>query len=85
MYEKIPETTLESINLYVTDGVDPGGFVVSVLENDLKESFARADLDNRAAMFEIVNYCYNRIPSTCWGSPDRVDAWMVDKAKNRKG
>lgn len=72
----IPERTRASIDRYVADHVEPGGFVRAVLENNLKESFGRADSENREALFDIVCYCYNEVPLNCWGSPDRVQKWL---------
>jgi hypothetical protein len=71
-----PASVIESLQLYVKERVPPGDFLYAVLTNDLRESFGRADEDNRAAMFEIVSYCYNRIPANCWGSRERVQAWL---------
>ena len=73
----------ESFSSYIIDGIEPGGFLMAVLENDLKESFGRADLENRAHLFEIVSYCYNMVPSTCWGSPEIVKKWI--KLRREKG
>lgn len=76
-YEGIPDTTIEALARYVNDKIPPGGFLLAVLENDLKEAFGRADIWNRGALHSIVSYLYNEVPSTCWGSPDRVRAWLV--------
>ena len=72
-----PCDIVESLQRYVDHGVPTGSFLQAVLENDLKESFARADDDNRDALFEIVNHCYNEIPGNCWGSPEKVEAWLA--------
>ena len=72
----IPECTLDGIKRYVEDRIPPGGFLTSVLENDLTESFGRADKENREALYEIVGYVYNKIPSVCWGSPEKVEKWL---------
>ena len=66
----------ESLDRYVNNKVSPGSFLLAVLQNDLKESFSRADHINRNRLFEIVSYCYNNIPETCWGSPEKVHAWL---------
>ena len=72
----IPERTLDGIRRYVEDRIPPGGFLTAVLENNLKESFARADDENLVTIFELVSYIYNRIPFMCWGSPETVDKWL---------
>ncbi len=76
-YLEVPQSTIRGIARYVEHGIPPGGFLTAVLENNLKESFARADEYNRRAMFDIVMLLYNYAPSNCWGSPERVAAWML--------
>jgi hypothetical protein len=71
-----PEDIVETLQRYVTHRVHTGGFLHAVLANDLRESFARADDVNRHCLFEIVSYCYNNIPSKCWGSYEAVDDWL---------
>jgi len=77
-YSLIPEMTLASITNYVERRVPPSSFLQAVLSNNLRESFACADENNRAAMFEIVSYCYWKIPADCWGSPEKVAAYLRD-------
>lgn len=72
----IPQSTLDGINAYVREGIPTGGFLYAVLTNDLSGAFGRADQENTAAMREIVAYVYNKIPSACWGSPEKVSAWL---------
>lgn len=73
-----------SIRAYADEGRPTGGFLRAVLSNDLKEAFGRADEENQAAMLEIVQYCYNEIPSVCWGSPEAVTSWLERKHKERE-
>lgn len=72
----IPERTKQTIDDYVKHGWKPGGFVHSVLANDLMQSFGRADDENQAAMLSIVTYVYNEIPTCCHGSYAAVEAWL---------
>lgn len=82
-YAKIRPEIIESIRAYADEGRPTGGFLRAVLSNDLKESFGRADDGNQATMFEIVSYCYNEIPSDCWGSPETVKEWLKKKRVER--
>ncbi len=75
-YAVIPQSTIGGLARYVEQGIPPGGFLTAVLENNLKESFARADDDNIRAMHKIVMLIYNHIPGNCWGSREEVDAWL---------
>ena len=72
----IPPATLAGITAYVEHHRPPGGFLRAVLENDLREAFGRADSENTRAMGEIVAYLYNHVPSLCWGSAAKVEAWL---------
>lgn len=73
----IPERTKDAINRYVADHCHTGGFLEAVLSNNLRQSFARSDKENRLALFEIVTYCWNEIPFICWGTPEKVQAWLA--------
>jgi hypothetical protein len=79
----IKQTTLDELNRYVVGHIPTGDFLKAVLSNNLVESFARADDENLQPMFEIIKYCYNEIPSTCWGSPEKVEAWVEDGNKKQ--
>ncbi len=78
-YSSIRPDIIESILDYVRERVPPGDFLRAVLENNLKESFQRADEDNIRNMFEIVQFIYNEIPASCWGSPEKVKEWLREK------
>lgn len=73
----MPRETKEAIDRYVKDHLEPGGFLYAVLCNDLRGAVDEADGVNRHALFEIVKYLYNHCPSTCWGSEERVVAWLA--------
>jgi hypothetical protein len=47
------------------------------------ESFGRADIENKATLFEICSYVYNELPSSCHGSPEIVKEWLV-KIREKK-
>lgn len=75
-YTKVPPLTLKSIDRYARERIPPGGFLRAVLKNDLRMAVAKADNRNRKALWDIVRYCMNEIPSKCWGSPEVVKEWM---------
>lgn len=76
----IPEYTKDALERYIQDRFEPGGFLMAVLSNDLKDAFGRADINNREAMFHIVSYLYNDAPANCWGSPEKVAQWLEAKS-----
>jgi hypothetical protein len=77
-----PQHTIECIDNYVKHRLHPGGFVTAVLCNDLREAIARADHVNIKHLVEIVAYCWNEIPHTCWGSEEKVVNWLSQKGTN---
>jgi hypothetical protein len=72
----IPSHMRDGVSLYVEQGIEPGSFLYSVLSNDLKGSFLRADEMNKRAMVQWVEFVYWHLPSECQGSPEKVDAWI---------
>ena len=75
-YNLCPPLIQASLRRYDDYRIPLGDFLLAVLSNNLKEAFMTADDDNRAALLHIVAYCYYRIPSPCWGSPDNVRNWL---------
>jgi len=70
---------------YLEDGMLPGGFLQAVLKNDLAESFARADLESQAALFDIVGWLNTECPSTAWGNEEKVKAWALGRSSPADG
>jgi hypothetical protein len=75
-YGKIPQHMLEDLNRYVTEHVLSGNFLYALLSNDLSQSFSHADSETIAAMYDYVQYVYNYMPIQCWGSKEKVNAWI---------
>lgn len=75
-YHLIRNDMLIAINRFALLHEKKGGFLMAVFSNDLREAIARADGDNRVVMLQILGYCHNEIPSPCWGSPEKVKAWL---------
>ena len=75
-YLDAPIHILDSINHYVEHGLRPGGFVTAVLSNDLAGAFNAADTDAEAGLRDILKYVRWEIPSLCWGSRTKVEAWL---------
>ena len=74
------QATLDDLNRYVEHRVPTGGFLTAVLENNLLEAVGRAGHDNIRDLVEIVSHVYNNMPSSCWGSPAKVKAWLEGPA-----
>ena len=70
---------------YVERGYEPGSFLGAVLENNLVEAFGHVDAVNRAAMGAWAQWLWNEAPSSCWGSPAKVAAWIAAAALRKDG
>ena len=75
----IDDSVKDSLDRYVKDYVPTGGFLQAVLENDLMESFGRADSVNQQNMLNILKYLYNHVPMGCRGSKEKVKAWLAKR------
>jgi hypothetical protein len=69
---------------YIVYKNNPGGFLMSVLANDLTEACLRADSINKSLLFEIVSWIYHRAPAECHGSYEKVNNWLDSKYKETK-
>lgn len=72
---RLPEHMREGARKYVEQGIPPGGFLTAVLRNSLYLAFATADETNRARMADYAAFL-ETLPINCWGSRERVDAWI---------
>ena len=70
---------------YEIDRVTPGGFLLAVLQNDLIAAVGKADSENRGRLAEIVAWVYNNVPSCCYGSKAKVEAWLLGETEVDSG
>lgn len=75
-YPGMSDVMRGAVERYLNNGIMPGSFMTAVLENNLKEAFGRADSYNSQNMKDIIGYLYNEIPSSAWGSKERVTQWL---------
>jgi len=80
---RIPDHLREALDAYAERGRPVGGFLTAVLEDSLSRAISCADEISLAALVDIVKYVYNELPSGCWGSRDKVDAWYKQKDRER--
>ena len=73
----VPERIKKAIDLHASEGSPCGSFVTAVLENKLMEAVNRADGECLDNLRDIVLYCYNELPSPCWGSKEEVLLWQA--------
>jgi len=75
--KRLPEHCRGGFLRYLRYGIEPGGFLLAVLANNLREAVGRADETNKRALADYVFVLYNYAPSAAWGSPERVEAWIT--------
>jgi hypothetical protein len=79
---KIPEHMRSGIKMYLLEGIEPGGFLFSVLSNDLKGAFSRADSVNKLHLKDWVEFMVWHLPADAQGSPENVISWMEWASNN---
>jgi hypothetical protein len=74
---KIPEHMREGVVNYVHRGIRPGSFLEAVLCNDLVRAASNADELNACCLYEWAEVLVQELPISCWGSPEKVQAWLT--------
>ena len=77
IYLQLPLATQEGLAGYIEERHHCGHFLTAVLSNDLREAVNRADRDNLVALGTIVQWLFWNAPSACWGSREKVRAWLA--------
>ncbi len=72
----IPDRMMCALLNYINHGHPIGDFLNAVLCNDLSEACGRADAENPRNLPAYTVFLYNEAPSTCYGSKEKVAAWL---------
>lgn len=72
----VPASVKECLAEYVKERNISSSFLLACLENDLMGAVSRADSTNRGHLVDIMRYIYWELPSNCWGSKEKVAAWL---------
>lgn len=81
---RIPAHNIPGLADFFMDGVPLGSFLAAVLSNDLRLACCKADIENQAAIWDIVNFCYNAMPHNSWGSAEAYNGWIKFHQEARK-
>lgn len=79
----IPERMMGGLERWVLYGIKPGNFLTAVLKNDFISICQLADDENLRNLPAYAAYIYDVLPSECWGSKEKVDAWEAKKLAER--
>lgn len=73
---KVRADVQEDLMAYATEGRPLGGFLLSVVSNDLAQSIVTADKYNLSTLRDIVGFIERYLPRVCWGSRAIVGQWV---------
>ena len=62
---------------YILAHKSPGGFLLALLENDLKAAVTLADDLNLQSLHAYVKFLIKHAPPECWGSRNTVSKWVA--------
>lgn len=74
----VPSNLHDGLISYLVERRAVGGFLTAVLSNDLTQTVARADPETGQFLRQIVRFLLHTVPSSAWGSPAAVQAWLDD-------
>jgi hypothetical protein len=74
----IPSHTQYALTEFVERGIPVGGFLHSVLSNDLFGAVGSADSENLPALKDITGWIHMHAPQSCWGTEAKVLRWIAD-------
>ena len=78
-YDKVPVPYMkEAVQRYVEKGISPGGFLSSVISNNLSGAVTQADATNSQYLKEWVMFFIWEVPAACYGSPEAYARWLDD-------
>ena len=81
----IPQHTVEALDNYFLRGWEPGGFLTSILTNELYGAVRSADYANKHVIYEIVQWLTLEpiVPKDSWGHEKLVECWLYDVGNRR--
>src|SRR5678815_4010117 len=76
----VPDYLHDGLLRYVLERIPTGSFLRAVLENDLADACSRAaDPLTAISLHRIIAWLRVAAPEECWGSRERVAAWLLIK------
>lgn len=76
-----------SMELWVLHGIEPGGFLESVMVNDLFSAAAKSHPANKwSTIVELVKWLNFVAPPECYGTVEKMKAWrkLTDEQRMEK-
>ena len=79
----IPDHTRETLERYLLEGLNPGGFVSAMLALDMQRALQSADTANRNCIWIIGRWILEHAPDGSWGSYEQIKFWTNDVGGRR--
>lgn len=79
----VPAHLAPGLSRYLVFGIEPGGLLCAVIENNLNRAIVRVQGRPDDAFDELralTRWLYNHAPGQCWGSKEKRLAWQRDVA-----
>lgn len=74
---RIPHLMMDSLRRYFEDGIETGGFLRAVLENDLMRAVKNSHMTNPPTLLrDLINVLIGYCPANAWGSKEAVAEWL---------
>lgn len=83
--KNIPLHLQPGLRRYIESGIRAGGFLQACLENNTEEAGYRAIGPVKESIPAIFEFLENRAPAECWGSPEKVAAWIENGGEEGRG
>ena len=75
-YSSLPSTLRDGMQRYVEQSIRPGDFLFAVLQDKLSDSVLHCTHEALTDLPEIVRWLIWSAPPDCYGSAERVKAWL---------
>ena len=74
----VPHHIRRGIKNYIENKTPLGGFLSSMLRNDLEGTLNKADGTNQKHIYSIYRWFYNYAPAPCMQYDEWIKEWMRD-------
>jgi hypothetical protein len=75
-YPTVNDECKEQMGSYINQGQDPGGFLTSILCNDLINTVSRATDEEYAMLKDLVKFMHADMPYEAWGNHKAVSSYQ---------
>lgn len=70
----------QAMNLYLFEGLKPGGHLEAMLAHDYERALYNADTHSRKVFWATARWIRDSAPALCHGSYDAINFWCKSKA-----